>query len=540
MDILKHRLLSLPQIIRYIRDVPKKGAPQALEALIGDRDNPDVMVLDLGFRKAHYVFNPDMVPEILRDPESFQKPSALAAIATVYGKHGMFTSRHDVWKKQKSSLKPYFVKKALVKYEDPIQEETARLVEKWATDGGTDDLYDDFRDFALTLLFKTSFSFDIDPYKDELKQSIDVLNKYVLRTVLNPMVSLFNIRSSSKVVDKALDCLRQVLSDMCEPYTDEHQEGAMVSDMLKAAGYYDAGDDFLKQQALEQVYDEIWQLIAAGYESTASSLTWAVAELGRNPQVQSVLRQEISQTLGDDDVTTANSGQLKEQNQFMAEVLRLYPTLHSPIPRKAEADVTLSNGYKIGKGDYVVVPIYNIQRDKRWFNEPESLMTQRMSPQGIQGRPKHAYLPFLAGAHICMGRQMFYQEAITAMSQLLRHFDIALDGDMPEKVFMSSITPERGTRMRFDVRDDAPSLKPASERVFDAALAAIEKGDYGKARIVPVSKCPFGHDTTEDGEAMAAFRAEPARDARSAVPASKDVIRNNAPQKRCPFSGNRP
>ncbi|PCD20223.1 hypothetical protein AU210_016694 [Fusarium oxysporum f. sp. radicis-cucumerinum] len=83
----------------------------------------------------------------------------------------------------------------------------------------------------------------------------------------------------------------------------------------------------------EAIKDQLLTLLAAGHETTASSLTWACYLLTKHPEIQAKLREEITEALPEDlnnDRAVDLAGileQLPYLNGIMYETLRLYPTV---------------------------------------------------------------------------------------------------------------------------------------------------------------------------------------------------------------------
>ncbi len=55
----------------------------------------------------------------------------------------------------------------------------------------------------------------------------------------------------------------------------------------------------------EEIRDELIVFIAAGHDTTATTLTYALWQLGRNPQIQEAVRAEVAE-LGDRELTCAD------------------------------------------------------------------------------------------------------------------------------------------------------------------------------------------------------------------------------------------
>merc|ERR1719231_2177131 len=108
--------------------------------------------------------------------------------------------------------------------------------------------------------------------------------------------------------------------------------------------------------------------------------------------------------------------------------MRLYP--HPPVLiRRALEDDTLPSGYKVPKGQDVMISIYNVHHSPSVWADPDSFQPERWSSySGPRDNPNEKntnfhYIPFSGGARKCIGDQFALLEAYTALSVLVRKFD---------------------------------------------------------------------------------------------------------------------
>jgi cytochrome P450 len=67
-----------------------------------------------------------------------------------------------------------------------------------------------------------------------------------------------------------------------------------------------------------------------------------------------------------------------------------------------------------------------MQRDPRWFPEPERFDPDRFGPGRGEDIPEYAYFPFGAGPHICVGNSFAMMEITLVVATLVQRFHLDL------------------------------------------------------------------------------------------------------------------
>lgn len=110
----------------------------------------------------------------------------------------------------------------------------------------------------------------------------------------------------------------------------------------------------------------------AGFESSSATMSFALYELARNPQVQQKLRQEIQEALNENEgkITQQLVESMEYLQMIISETLRLYP----PLPF-LDRDCTVEQGqlyslepfhkYGLTKGMPVYIPVYALHMDDK-------------------------------------------------------------------------------------------------------------------------------------------------------------------------------
>ena len=226
----------------------------------------------------------------------------------------------------------------------------------------------------------------------------------------------------------------------------QHPGGDDILSLLISARYEDGGgmDD-------EQIRDELITLLAAGHETTAIALAWAMYWLHRHPATLERLRAELA-TLGDEPDLDAIA-QLPYLEAVCNETLRLYPIL--PLaPRTLKRPITLG-GHEIPAGTCVGVCTALVHRDPGLYPEPDAFRPERWLARKFAA---WEFTPFGGGIRRCIGAAFALYEMKQALAALLPHHRLRLADDRPVRPQRRNITlgPRGGVRMVLTERTGPP------------------------------------------------------------------------------------
>jgi cytochrome P450 len=164
----------------------------------------------------------------------------------------------------------------------------------------------------------------------------------------------------------------------------------------------------------DELRDQVVTILAAGHETTAASLAWALERLARHPRVLARMRA------GEDEYLDA----------VVKEVLRVRPVL-SIAARRLQRPFELG-GHTLPPGIHVAPCIYLAHRRREAWDEPTAFRPERF----LERTPApYTYLPFGGGVRRCAGAAF----AMLEMREVLRA--------VAERHSLAPARP-RGERMR--------------------------------------------------------------------------------------------
>ena len=153
------------------------------------------------------------------------------------------------------------------------------------------------------------------------------------------------------------------------------------------------------------VRDQAVTLLFAGHDTTTTTFTFLVHELGRHPEARAALEAELDQALGPREPAAADlDGQaLPVLERSLKETLRRYPPAWVG-PRRTTRDVTLS-GVAVPGEIGVHYSSWATHHLPQLYPEPFRFDPDRFLPDREAALPRGAYVPFGGGSRMCLGKR---------------------------------------------------------------------------------------------------------------------------------------
>ncbi|MGO9712387.1 MAG: cytochrome P450 [Polyangiaceae bacterium] len=229
--------------------------------------------------------------------------------------------------------------------------------------------------------------------------------------------------------------------------------GEITSRRANASGASETGEDILSlilaaryddgtAMTDDEVHDQLITLLAAGHETTATALAWALYWTHRDSDLASQLRAEIA-ALGPDPEPDAIAG-LPLLDATCTETLRLHPIVHD-VSRRLRAPLTLGR-YVLPAGTGVGATISAMHANAKVYSNPTVFDAKRFVGNKP---PMFGYAPFGGGSRRCLGAAFATYEMKLVLATLLTSFEFELL-DRNVVPFRRNITmgPRGGVRMR--------------------------------------------------------------------------------------------
>ncbi|HET8683674.1 MAG TPA: cytochrome P450 [Micromonosporaceae bacterium] len=412
---------------------------QPLEFLESLRPLGEIVMIRLGPKPVYVVNSPDLIRRVLVGEAHKFEPGVQLDKARPFLGNGLITSRGVTHRRQRRLLQPAFHHSRIAHYAEVMQRLAAERADSWE-EGQRITADVEMMELAMAVVGRTLFSTDLDhDAVDEVISAMPIVLDGVTRRVLAPIGLLerlptaenrrFNraIRRIHEVVDRVVAGYRRAGVD----HGDLVSMMLMVRDEETGEGLSDA-----------QVRDEVLTMLAAGTQTTATTMAWALHTMSVRDDIQDRAYAEVCDVLGDRAPAFQDVERLSYIRRLLTETLRLYPPAWL-LSRRTTSEVNLG-GHILPPGASVFFSPYAVHRDPSVYPEPDVFDPDRWVTERAKQVPRPAFVPFGAGSRQCIGEGFAWVEAAIVLATVLRRWRVRpVAGQSVRKVASATLGPSR-------------------------------------------------------------------------------------------------
>lgn len=376
--------------------------------------------------------HPSLVKHLLqKQHRKYNKSKFQTVDVAKYIGHGILTSNGEHWRTHRRMVQPAFHKKKLIGLLGIMRGAINQELKKICPNR-EQDVLPIMGDIAFQVVAKSLFS--SNDYEQEMKelQSISTRNQIMLaKEMRQPYLKWwFYLNGSTTKHLQLAKKAQNILNSLIETRIVSEENKDDLLDMLLKSRYEDG-----TPMPRKQLIDEILVLFTAGYETTASALSFTLFLLAKNPEMQQKAYEEIQQVDIEGDAILENIMKLKYVKQCIEESLRLYPPAF--IIDRISTEEDEHEGRIIPKDSMVLMSIYELHRNSDFWDNPDSFIPERFSEEN-QKEYKDYYYPFGAGPRMCVGNNFAMYEMILIVAKILK--DYTLNSAVAEATLNPMIT----------------------------------------------------------------------------------------------------
>jgi len=337
----------------------------------------------------------------------------------------LFDVRYDEWLPMRRALQPLFTKKHVGTFATHMAAAAEATVGCWS-DGVPVDLDAQCRRITLRALGRSVLGVDLDQSAERIANSLNTALAYIADRSGSPLrvpgwVPTLARRRARRAAAVLCDLSSEVLRE-CR--RDASRDAPLVRALMEAI------DPETGQRLSDnEIRDQLIIFMVAGHDTTATTLTYALWQLGRHPELQGRAAAELA-AIGDREMIADDVAALPYINAVVHEALRLCPP--SPaLGRTATRDIEV-DGYRVPAGSLVIYGTAAVQRDPALWDRPDEFDPDRFLGAAAKSRDRWQYAPFGAGPRTCIGDHFAMLEATLALATVLRRIEVtSVDDDFP-------------------------------------------------------------------------------------------------------------
>ncbi|GAA1644674.1 cytochrome P450 [Nocardia ninae] len=164
--------------------------------------------------------------------------------------------------------------------------------------------------------------------------------------------------------------------------------------------------------------DDLITLVAAGDDTVASALSWALFWVARTPRVAGKLQSGADAVFPD--TNRADIAESRFLDAVCMEALRIAPVVDI-VSRKTSVPMVV-RGFDVPVGSLLSPAIYLVHRRPDVFDDPHSFRPERFLERKF--KPSE-YFPFGGGNRRCIGASLALAEMKVVLGTILAHFEVS-------------------------------------------------------------------------------------------------------------------
>jgi cytochrome P450 len=363
------------------------------------------------------------------DPEIFHAGKGNSILGPIMGEHSLLLQDSIEHKRARKLLMPAFNGQALRDYRNLVTALAKDEVAHWPADRTFASL-DRMNALTLEVILRVVFGVTdeerLAALRPRVNETVDVNPIILLGWAYPP---LQNRGPWRRVVEnqQELDALMYAEIRERRQAPDLATRTDVLSRLIREGA--DSGD----QLDDTELRDQLVTLLLAGHETTATALSWALYELGRNPELMRRTQEAADADDADGDAWL---------DAVMKESLRLHPVIPIVV-RTLMAPATIG-GVEIPAGASVG-PSIIVTHDSDNYERADEFDPNRFLGQNP---PTNTWIPFGGGARRCIGAGFSLMEGVAVLREVFRLHNVHTDHEDSPRVRNITSVPDHGARIR--------------------------------------------------------------------------------------------
>ncbi|MDT5265488.1 MAG: cytochrome family [Mycobacterium sp.] len=386
---------------------------------------------------------------VLSDPDDIRQlfrtgPDAAdttdANLGRVMGPNSLFALTGDRHRAQRKLMTPPFHGRRLAAFEAIVEREAVNEFATWPHDRTFATMPSMMR-ITLNVILRAVFGAEgqeLERLREMLPPAIQLGSQLALIPVPQWDWGRWSPWGRFHRYRRDYDAIVDTLIDKARADPDLDSRDDVLSLLLQSR--YEDGSPMTRAE----IADELLTMLAAGHETTATTLAWAVERLQRHPRLLDRLNADLDN--GSDELLHA----------IILEIQRTRPVIDNTF-RQVKAPTLQIGPWTFPQGQTIVASIGLLHADEAVFPD-----AGRFDPDRFISRPPDPaeWIPYGGGVRRCIGAAFATMEIRVVLRTLLRDYVIRSVSTRDERYQSRgvAIAPARGALVRIHPRRGSPEL----------------------------------------------------------------------------------
>ena len=430
MDV---RLPPGPRLPNLVQVLLALSAPMVIFPAAAKRYGvPFTLTMAPNRRKIVALSEPDQVKDVFAgSPSVFHAGKGNDLLRPLLGNHSLLLQDGDEHARARRLLAPAFGRREIAGYRGLVEEVTVQQLDRWPRSGRVRAhllLNELTLEVILRVVFGVSDSKRLDRIRPIVGRAVDA-GPVVMIGLGIPALHGFGPWR------REIDDLATIHDFLGEEIDAARRDPALPERRDLLALLVRASAEDAQGLTDEELRDQLMTLVAAGHETTATAMAWAMLELARHPDVQDRCVEEMEQ------------GGTEYLDAVIKEVLRLHPVVPM-VMRELQEPATIG-GRDYAEGVTVSPSIVLAHRAEEAYPSPQEFDPGRF----LDDVPTPTtWLPFGGGARRCIGASFAMMEGQVILQQLLQQYRLERVGSGREWPRARNVTLYPWRRARVELR----------------------------------------------------------------------------------------
>ncbi|MFI6956486.1 cytochrome P450 [Nocardia sp. NPDC050408] len=399
LPLLGHAVPLLRDPLAFLSSLPAHG---------------DLVRIGLGPITIVVVCDLDLTRQVLRHDRIFDKGGPIFERGREVAGNGLVTCPHSAHRRQRRLLQPAFHRDRLPAYADMMTERITAITDSWS-DGQILNVINEMQKLTSSTIAETLFSSTAsETVLRQIPEDLNAIFSAIFRRTVTP-TAVQRLTPGNRAFHHAIARLR---SNVGRITAERRSEGVDREDLLSALLTARDGENDGQGLTDTEIYDQITTFFAAGTQTTATTLTWALSLLDRHPDIAQRLHTEVDTVLAGHPARHADLPRLEYTERVIIETLRLRPPVYL-FTRIVTEDTELG-GHRLPAGTTVAYSPYLLHQRPDLHPDPQRFDPDRWGTT----ESRRALIPFGDGARKCIGDTYAITEATLALATITSRWQL--------------------------------------------------------------------------------------------------------------------